>query len=140
MKGVKSSLVLSLLNVAFLAAFAFFCGCEVDSASRRIEVRPDNAMLRYRESVTLTAYNGYVYDWTLENSSWGTLSSRQGMMVTYTSIIDPVTPQVQVITVTSTFSDNDSGSTSSNPVSHTAQAYITHINTTSDLVTVSATP
>jgi len=131
---------LVLPDLCFLAVFAFLCSCESDSAARRIEVRPDSAMLRYRESVTLTAYNGYVYDWALENETYGVLSSRRGMMVTYTSISDPTAPQVQVITVTSTFSDNDSGSTSSNPVTHTAQAYITHIPLTSDLVTASSSP
>jgi len=129
-----------LLDLCFLAMLACFCSCESDSAAHRIEVRPDTATLRYRESVTLTAYNGYIYDWSLANETYGVLSSRRGMMVTYTSISDPATPQVQVITVTSTFSENDSGTTSSNPVTHTAQAYITHIPATSDLATVSSSP
>ena len=120
--------------------FVFLCGCEVDSATRKIEVRPDSATLRYGESVTLTAYNGYVYEWSLQNETYGKLSSRSGTMVTYTSISDPVSPQLQIITVNSTFSDNDSGSTSSNPVSHTAEAYITHIPLTSDLASVSSAP
>jgi hypothetical protein len=139
MKYFKSSAV-TLLDMALLAGFAFLCGCEVDSATQRIEIRPDSAMLRYRESVTLTAYNGYIYDWSLQTESMGVLSTRRGMMVTYTSTSDPTSPQIQVITVSSTFSDNDSGSSSSNPVSHTAQAYITHIPATSDLVTASSTP
>jgi len=124
-----------------LAAFAFLCGCEVDSAAQKIEIRPDSATLRYGESVTLTAYNGYVYEWSLQNETYGKLSSRSGMMVTYTSISDPASPQIQVITVSSTFSDNsDSGSGSTNPISHTAEAYITHIPATSDLVSVSSAP
>ena len=138
MKRIKTS-ILTMLGMVILTAFAFLCGCETDSAAQRIEVRPDTAMLRYRESVTLTAYNGYIYDWTIQDDSMGVLNSRRGMMVTYTSISDPTSPQVQVITVTSTFSDSDSGSSSS-PVSHTAQAYITHIPATSDLVTASSTP
>ena len=125
----------ALLMIFFLF---FLCGCEVDSAARRIEVRPDSATLRYKESVTLTAYNGYIYDWSLQNETYGKLSARSGMMVTYTSISDPTSPQVQIITVTSTFSDNSDSGSGSNPVSHTAEAYITHIPATSDLASVSS--
>jgi len=138
MKYGKSGVVSAAWASAALLMIVFLCGCEVDSAARKIEVRPDSATLRYGESVTLTAYNGYVYEWSLQNETYGKLSSRSGMMVTYTSITDPTSPQVQIITVTSTFSDNDSGSTSSNPVSHTAEAYITHIPATSDLASVSS--
>ncbi|MDO9541577.1 MAG: hypothetical protein Q7J98_04565 [Kiritimatiellia bacterium] len=139
MKFFKTVVISAVLDVAMLAAFAFLCGCEVDSATRRIEVRPDSATLRYNESITLTAYNGYIYDWSVQKTSLGKLNTRHGIMVTYTSTSDPITPEVQIITVTSTFSDNDSGS-GSNPVSHTAEAYITHIPATSDLVSVSSSP
>lgn len=105
-------------------------GCEVDSADRRIEVRPDAATLRKDESVTLTAYNGYEYDWSLSDNAIGTLSARRGQMVTYKSLTDPSSPVVQIVTVTSTFSDrtdpNTDGSTNA-LVTHTAEAYITHI-------------
>jgi hypothetical protein len=140
MKHAKSFAVAAAWASAASLMFVFLCGCEVDSAARKIEVRPDSATLRYGESVTLTAYNGYVYEWSLQNETYGKLSSRSGTMVTYTSISDPVSPQFQIITVNSTFSDNDSGSTSSNPVSHTAEAYITHIPLTSDLASVSSAP
>ena len=123
---------------AALLMIVSLCGCEVDSASRKIEVRPDSATLRYKESVTLTAYNGYIYAWSLQNETYGKLSSRSGMMVTYTSMSDPATPQLQIITVTSTFSDNSDSGSGSNPVSHTAEAYITHISATSDLASASS--
>ena len=138
MRYFKVVVISAAVNMAMLSAFAFLCGCEVDSATRRIEVRPDSATLRYKESVTLTAYNGYVYDWSLQNDSWGTLNTRHGMMVTYTSISDPTSPQLQIITVTSTFSDNSDSGSGSNPVSHTAEAYIMHIPATSDLASVSS--
>ena len=138
MKYFKRAVISAALAMAMLAVGAFLCGCEVDSAARRIEVRPDSATLRYGESVTLTAYNGYVYDWSLQNETYGKLSSRTGMMVTYTSISDPAAPQVQIITVNSTFSDNSDSGSGSNPVSHTAEAYITHIPATSDLASVSS--
>jgi hypothetical protein len=119
-----------VLDLVILVTAALIYGCESDSAAQRIEIRPDSATLRYGESVTLTAYNGYIYTWSLQNNTWGTLDSRQGMMVTYTSICDPTAPQVQVITVTSTFTDNSGGSTGT---TQTAQAYITHIPSTSDV-------
>lgn len=118
----------------------FLCGCEVDSAAQKIEIRPDSATLRYGESITLTAYNGYEYNWSLQNTSWGRLNTRQGMMVTYTSFYDPTAPAVQIITVTSTFSDNTDSSSGSNPVSHTAESYITHIPATSDLALAASSP
>lgn len=141
MKYGKSFFVFSAaLGSAALLMIVFLCGCEVDSAARKIEVRPDTAVLRYGESVTLTAYNGYVYEWSLQNEAWGRLNTRQGIMVTYTSIYDPAAPAAQVITVTSTFSDNSDSNSGSNPVSHTAEAYITHIPATSDLVSAVSAP
>ena len=105
-------------------------GCEVESANRRIEVRPDSATLRKGESVTLTAYNGYEYDWSLSDNTIGSLSARRGMMTTYKSLTDPANPVVQVVTVTSTFSENidpNTGTSTNPPVTHKAEAYITHI-------------
>ncbi len=139
MKYDKSFAALAARISAAFLMIVVLCGCEVDSAAQKIEIRPDSATLRYGESVTLTAYNGYEYTWSLQNDTWGRLNTRSGMMVTYTSISDPATPQVQIITVSSTFSDN-SGSGGSNPVSHTAEAYITHISATSDLAAVSSSP
>ncbi len=117
-----------VLDLAVLLALAFLCACESDSASQTIEVYPDSATLYYGESVSLTAYNGYTYTWSLENSAWGTLSSRSGSTVTYKSLYEPTAVAVQIITVTSAFSDNCSGG-SSNPVTHTAYAHITHLPT-----------
>ena len=104
-------------------------GCEVDSASRKIEIHPDSATLKYGQSLTLSALNGYVYVWSLSDNTLGTLNTRSGQQVTYTSMTDPATPVVQIVTVSSTFSDTDaSGSGSNAPVVHTGEAYITHIN------------
>ena len=118
--------------MALVAPLAFLLtGCEVDSASRDIEIHPDSATIKYGQALTLSALNGYVYTWSLSDNTMGTLNTRQGQQVTYTSLIDPATPIVQIITVTSTFSEGDSSGTGSNaPVVHTAEAYITHINST----------
>lgn len=123
-------------DLTVLLASALICGCEVDSASQKVEIRPNTATLRYGESVTLTAYNGYIYAWSLQNESWGTLSSRSGMMVTYQSLYDPTAAQVQIITVTSTFTDSGAGGSNATP--QTATAYITHVPATSAVGMASA--
>jgi len=120
--------------VAVLAPLAFLLiGCEVDSASRKIEIHPDTATIKYGQTLTLSALNGYIYDWSLSDSTMGTLNTRQGQQVIYTSMTDSATPVVQTITVTSTFSDNaDSGVGSNAPVVHSGEAYITHINSSNN--------
>jgi len=116
--------------LAVVAPLAFLLiGCEVDSASRKIIIHPDSATIKYGQSLTLSALNGYVYTWSLSDNTMGTLNTRQGQQVTYTSMTDPATPVVQIITVSSVFFDTDSSGTGSNaPVVHTGEAYITHIN------------
>ena len=115
--------------VAVVAPLAFLLtGCEVDSASRKIIIHPDSATIKYGQALTLSALNGYVYTWSLSDNTMGTLNTRSGIQVTYTSLTDPATPVVQVITVSSTFSDTDAGTGSNAPVVHTGEAYITHIN------------
>ncbi|MFH1969850.1 MAG: hypothetical protein ABIJ53_05990 [Verrucomicrobiota bacterium] len=124
------SIGLWLGYVAIVASLAFILtGCEVDSASRKIEIHPDSATIKYGQALTLSALNGYVYTWSLSDNTMGTLNTRSGIQVIYTSLTDPATPVVQVITVSSTFSDTDESGTGSNaPVVHTGEAYITHIN------------
>ncbi len=116
--------------VTIMAPLAFLLtGCEVSSASRQIEIQPNSATLQVGQALTLSALNGYIYNWSLSDNTMGTLNTRQGQQVTYTSMTDPATPVVQIITVKSTFSDNsDSGTGSNAPVVHSAEAYITHIN------------
>jgi len=118
-----------------MATLAFLLiGCEVSSASRKIEIHPDSATIKYGQALTLSALNGYVYTWSLSDNTMGTLNTRQGQQVTYTSMTDPATPVVQIITASSTFSDTDSsGSGSNTPVVHTGEAYITHINSSNSL-------
>ena len=121
--------------VAVVAPLAFLLtGCEVSSASRNIEIHPDSATLTYGQALTLSALNGYIYDWSLSDNTMGTLNIRRGQQVTYTSMTDPATPVLQIITVSSTFSDNSdtSGTGSNTPVVHTAEAYITHINSSNN--------
>ena len=115
-----------LVLLAFLLA-----GCEVDSASRTIEIHPDSATIKYGQALTLSALNGYVYTWSLSDNTMGTLNKRRGQQVIYTSLTEPAAPVMQIITVTSTFSDHsDSNAGTNEPVIHSAEAYITHINST----------
>ena len=127
-------LLLWLGWVAVVAPLAFLlAGCEVDSASRKIIVHPDSATIKYGQALTLSALNGYVYTWSLSDNTMGTLNTRQGQQVTYTSLTDPASPVVQIIKVSSTFSDTDaSGAGSNAPTVHTAEAYITHINSSNN--------
>ena len=121
--GVWLGCVAALTPLAFLLT-----GCEVSSASRKIEIHPDSATIKFGQSLTLSALNGYVYTWSLSDNTMGTLNTRQGQQVTYTSMTDPATPVVQIVTVSSTFSDTDAGTGSNAPVVHTAESFITHIN------------
>ena len=119
--------------VAVVAPLAFLLtGCEVESSSRKIEIHPDSATIIYGQALTLSALNGYIYDWSLSDNTMGTLDTRRGQQVTYTSMTDPATPVVQTITVKSTFSDNGDTTGSNAPVVHSAEAYITHINSTNN--------
>lgn len=128
MQCKSTGLRLGCMTLAAALTF-LLTGCEVDSASRKIEIRPNSATIKYGQALTLSALNGYVYTWSLSDNTLGTLNTRSGIQVTYTSMTDPATPVVQTITVTSTFSDTDTSGTGSNaPVVHTGEAYITHIN------------
>ncbi len=111
-------------------------GCEVDSADSSISINPSGAHVNHvGQTVTLTASGGYRYQWSLSNYQIGRLNTYAGNQVNYTSLSQPTaTPEVQVVTVASYFSDNDSedtGNTSTNGTStavvHSAEAYITHI-------------
>jgi len=120
---------------AVMVPLAFLLtSCEVESADREIIIHPDSATITYGQAVTLSALNGYVYNWSLSDNTMGTLNTHQGQQVIYTSLTDPATPVVQTITVTSTFSDNanTNGTGSNTPVVHMANAYITHVNSSNN--------
>ena len=109
-----------------------FTGCEVDSADYAIYISPDSGTLYKNNSITLTAQGGYVYSWSLSEESWGALNTRAGSQVIYTSLYEPTDdiPAVQVVTLTSTFSNSGESSSTTNSSStnsHTAEAYITHM-------------
>lgn len=113
------------------------CGCEIGSADESVTINPDSATITKGQSVTLTASGGYVYRWSLAHDDWGILNTRSGNQVVYTSLYQPsgTLPASQIITVTSTFTENgnpgggsDTNSASvSTGTAHSASAYITHM-------------
>jgi hypothetical protein len=98
-----------------------------------VRITPDSAVLRDGQSVTFTATGGYDYEWSLENDSYGVLSTRRGATTTYVSMIDPGsdTNQVggvtQILRVTSTVSGGTSTTNSGQVTTGTAEAHITHL-------------
>ena len=122
-------IALSLLLVLSLASGLCFVGCETESGNENsVRITPAAAVILLNQTIELIATGGFEYDWTLAQEDWGTLSTRQGNRVLYTSKHDPgadaFTAQ-QVITVTSTL--NSAGG-ESNAVAYvkTAEAIITH--------------
>lgn len=112
-------------------------GCELDSAGSLVWITPDATSLNQGESVTLTAHGGYYYSWSLANETWGTLNTRTGDQVVYTSLYAPTDglPASQVVSVSSFYSNNQTsgGSSSTNALTtstgsvSSASAYITHL-------------
>ena len=125
------------LLLAGAAALLFAgAGCEIDSADSSININPTAAYVNHAgQTVTLTASGGYRYQWSLSNNQIGRLNTYQGNQVLYTSLSQPASlAEVQVVSVSSFFSDDDTadtGGTSTNntptTVVHSAEAYITHI-------------
>lgn len=118
--------------IGLISGLLFLTGCEVSSANDKIEINPDSARLNKNESVVLTANGGYQYQWSLDNNTYGYLNKRTGDTVIYTSLYSPPVsnfPVIQVVTVTSSFSDSSTGATNSGGTGtvHQASAYITHL-------------
>ena len=115
-----------------VATGLFLAGCEVDSASATIEITPDSAVLTNKgEFVTLTAVGGYEYTWSLATEAWGTLNTRKGNQVVYTSQYQPAgdTPVLQIVTVASRFTTMAGATNIPTTNTQYAVAYITHLST-----------
>ena len=122
---------LSILGLATIACTAItsvvMTGCEVSSSSEPVLIEPSSVTLKKGQSAQFTATQGYDYEWGLKDETWGTLSSRRGQTVTYTSLYEPTegASASQVLSVTSTI--QGTGGTSNETYSITGQAYITHL-------------
>lgn len=110
------------------AVLAVTVGCETESATKNsVSISPATTTMTYGESVEFTASGGYEYAWSLETSSYGTLSTRSGNTTVYTSLYNPGTNSsstsavTQVLTVTSTISGHSDTNAS---YAMTAEAYI----------------
>jgi hypothetical protein len=104
-------------------------GCEADPASGTVVVSPNSTTIQNGQAISFSASGGFEYQWSLNQESYGTLSTRSGATTTYTSRISPGagTNLTQIIRVTSIVS----GATTTNNTqvtSGTAEAYVTHVN------------
>jgi hypothetical protein len=129
-----STLIVSFGCLAVFAAGLILSGCEASSAVQRVRITPDAARLSRSQSVTLTASGGYDYDWSLSDDTIGTLNTRFGPTVVYTSIHSPNVDStnkpnsgvIQTITVVSTIEGQSQATTNSTPTQASATAIITH--------------
>lgn len=99
---------------AAVTLMSVMTGCETESAATSVHITPSTAQIVQGQSITLTASGGYHYTWSLQNPTWGILSSTEGDSVTYTSLLQynktvdtngVVTipaPQIQTVQVVST--------------------------------------
>ena len=116
---------------AITAAIIFSTGCETKSASEKVTITPESALLEINQSVILTAAGGFEYAWSLSDETWGFLSSRSGSQTVYTSLYNPGVdslPQVQTVQVTSTIS-GASGGTNGAEFATIGEALIKHLGT-----------
>jgi len=119
-------------KIVYIAVLAicvrFICGCEVDSATEELKVTPESARVKRGQSVEFHVTGGYHYRWSLEQESWGMLSSRTGDTTVYTSLYSPDTNEVavQVITVSSTIPGSAGGTTNAPGYEITAKVYVIH--------------
>jgi len=122
-----------------LAGALFIAGCEVDSATSTVEITPDSVVLTDKgQAITLTAVGGYECTWSLATETWGTLNTRKGNQIIYTSQYQPSgeTPVLQIVTVASRFTTMSSMERASvvaatnipsTGIVQYATAYITHL-------------
>ncbi|NQU41001.1 MAG: hypothetical protein HQ523_13705 [Lentisphaerae bacterium] len=123
-------MALPLLLIVTLVAGLCLVGCETESGTQNnVRITPAAAAILLGQTIELIASGGFEYDWTLEQESWGTLSTRKGSRVLYTSTQDPgasaFTAQ-QIVTVTSTLATESSDGSNTLGYVQTAEAIITH--------------
>ena len=113
---------------SLLLAVWVIVGCETQSATAPIDVSPASATLTVGQSQEFVATGCFDYNWSLSDSSIGTLSDTSGNRVTYTDTASPATNSVltQVITVVSSLpgQTGSTGGSNAAPVSVSAQASV----------------
>jgi hypothetical protein len=117
---------LSLLSIALIVGM-LTSGCETKPiSSLKVTVTPASIGVYKDQSVEFTASGGFEYTWSLENETWGMLSTRTGDRTLYTSRYEPGSNgAVQVLMVSSTFEE----SSTNTATAKTGEAYIEHLST-----------
>jgi len=128
--GAMKRIAIPLLVVSTVIGGLCFVGCETESASQNnIVISPRSAIILIDEAIELTASGGFDYEWSLEQETWGTLSTTIGPRTVYTSSYDPgaETWQAhQVITVKSYINKLNGKTNGVSDYAQFAEAIITH--------------
>ncbi len=112
---------------AIALGIAIVAGCEIKSKSDNqsgLNITPNSVEISLGEAIEFIASGGLEYDWSLEDESLGSLSTRKGDRTVYTSTLNPGSNRTsQVLTVLS-FINSQSGSNVVN-FHASAEAFIT---------------
>lgn len=132
-KLTMASRIASLLGAA-LVSTALLSGCDTESADElNTIISPDSVTITIDEAVVFTASGGFEYRWSLADDDLGTLNTRTGSSVVYTSRSDPglsnTVPNtvLQVLSVASTLRDSATTNQVDELFTRTAEAFITHV-------------
>lgn len=120
------------LLIPALFGVALLTSCETmdEDKYQGITVSPTYTKLWLNGSVTLTASGGFNYRWSVEDPSYGSLSSSTGNSVTYTvRKLASTGAFVQTITVTGSVANYASATGTTNAALYTAEAQVSHGST-----------
>jgi len=125
-----------------VVAGLLFSGCETESvANNDLRISPSSVGLYKDQYADFTASGGYEYTWSLENPTWGVLSSLTGPTTRYTDRYDPGSngnaSVVQVLTVTSVIQSGSSSNGTAVGLS-TGTAQIEHLATAAEATNTTA--
>ncbi len=132
---MKRHLIHACCAVAILAAATItslvLSGCDTEAASElTVRVVPDAITILLDETVVFTASRGFEYAWSLADDSLGTLNTRTGSTVAYTSRDDPgpSNTTLQVLTVVSSVREFSGATNATDDIfSVSADSLITHV-------------
>ena len=115
------------LTIVFMVAIGLtLMSCETSSTTDSPKITPDSATLEEGQSIQFVASDGYDYSWSLNVTSYGSLSTRSGDRTTFTSSYTPGTngsEQTVELTLTSTI--QGTGTAEDPDLGTFATAYIT---------------
>jgi uncharacterized protein with beta-barrel porin domain len=111
-------------------ALTTLSGCDTESAAAlRVLISPNSITILHEETVVFTASGGFEYTWSLADDALGTLNTRIGSTVAYTSRNDPgpSNTTLQVLTVVSTIREFSATNVIDDIFTESAEAIITHV-------------